>query len=313
MMSSLAKSLRDYLRVRRGLGFKLQEDGHALADFVRFLDRHGAAHITTDLALRWAMQPIHAQPAYRAHRLSMVRLFAQYRSASDPRTEIPPAGLLPNGYRRKSPYIYSDQEIGELMARARRLPSKVGLRPRTYVTLLGLLAVTGMRLGEALALDRDDLDLTEGVIKVRNAKYGKSRLVPIHGSTRKVLADYGRRRDHIWRAAGTPAFFVSDAGTRITKWAARETFVRLSREIGLRGPEGRFGHGPRLHDIRHRFAAVTLLRWYRAGLDVERHMSRLSTYLGHTHVTDTYWYISAVPELLRLASQRLERPLEEER
>jgi integrase/recombinase XerD len=311
-MSSLSKSLRDYLRVRRGLGFKLQEDGNALADFVRFLDRYGATYITTEIAVRWAMQPIHAQPVYRARRLRMVRLFAQYRSASDPRTEIPPAGLLPNGYRRKTPYIYSDKEINELMAQANQLPSKVGLRPRTYATLLGLLTVTGMRIGEALALDHDDVDLSESVIKVRNAKHGKSRLIPIHESTRKALADYAYRRDHILRTVGTRAFFVSDAGTRITKWATRETFVRLSREIGLRGAEGRFGHGPRLHDIRHRFAAVTLLRWYRAGLDVERHMSRLSTYLGHTYVTDTYWYISAVPELLQLASQRLEQPMEDE-
>jgi len=181
-----------------------------------------------------------------------------------------------------------------------------------YATLLGFLTVTGMRLGEALALDRDDVDLSEGVIRVRTAKYGKSRLVPIHKSTREALGNYARRRDQRLRTVRTPAFFLSDAGTRITQWAARETFVRLSREIGLRGPEGRFGHGPRLHDMRHRFAAVTLLRWYRAGLDVERHMSRLSTYLGHTHVTDTYWYISAVPTLLQLASQRLERPMKDE-
>lgn len=312
-MSSLSKALRDYLRLRRGLGFTLQQDGNALADFVKFLDRQGATYITTELALRWATQPIHAQPGHRAHRLSMVRLFAQYRSASDTRTEIPPARLLPSGYRRKTPYLYSDKEINELMSRARRLPSDIGLRPHTYATLLGLLTVTGMRLGEALALDRDDVDLSEGVIKVRNAKHGKSRLVPVHESTRQALGNYMHRRDQLLRSVGTPACLVSDAGNRITKWAARETFVRLSREIGLRGPQGRWGHGPRLHDLRHRFAATTLLRWYRAGLDAERHMSRLSTYLGHTHVTDTYWYISAVPELLRLASQRLERPMENER
>jgi integrase len=242
----------------------------------------------------------------------MVRLFARYRSASDPRTEVPPVGLLAGGYRRKPPYIYSYREIEELMAAARRLPSTVGLRPHSYVTLLGLLTVTGMRLGEALALDRADVDLSAGVIRVRTAKYGKSRLLPIHRSTCKALADYSRRRDRLLRTVGTPAFLVSDAGTRILQWAARETFVRLSREIGLRGPEGRFGHGPRLHDIRHRFAAMTLLRWYRAGLDVDRHMLRLTTYLGHTHVTDTYWYISAVPELLQLASERLARPIERE-
>ncbi|HKY35758.1 MAG TPA: tyrosine-type recombinase/integrase [Polyangiaceae bacterium] len=202
-----------------------------------------------------------------------------------------------------------------MMAAARRLPSSIGIRPHAYATLLGLLIVTGMRLGEALGLDRDDVDLTEGVLRVRNAKYGKSRLLPVHQSTTRALADYARRRDRLLRStriAAIPAFFVSDAGTRITQWAARETFVRLSREIGLRGPQGRFGHGPRLHDVRHRFAATTLLRWYRAGFDVDRHMLRLTTYLGHTHITDTYWYISAVPELLRLVVQRLEQPAKHE-
>jgi integrase len=242
----------------------------------------------------------------------MVRLFAHYRSASDARTEIPPLGLLPNGYRRKPPYIYSDNEVTELMMAAGRLPSKSGLRPHTYRTLLGLLTVSGMRLGEALALNRDDVDLSEGVITIRVAKCGKWRLLPVHESTRQALADYARQRNRIHRAIHTEAFFVSDAGTRIKHWAARETFVGLSRKIGLRRPEGRFGHGPRLHDLRHRFAATTLLRWYRAGLDVERHMLRLTTYLGHTHVTDTYWYLSAVPELLQLAAKLLEQPLEDE-
>lgn len=307
-MSALAKALRDYLRIRRGLGFKLVDTGTALFDFVSFLDRQRASFITTELALRWAVQPSRAARAHWARRLSMVRLFAQFRSASDPRTEIPPIGLLPDGYRRKPPYLYKDREISALMAAARRLPSSLGLRPHAYATLLGLLTVTGMRLGEALALDRDDVDLTQCVIKVRHAKYGKSRLLPVHKSTGAALIEYARRRDRLLRHITTPAFFVSDTGTRITQWAARETFVRLSREIGLRGPDGRFGHGPRLHDLRHRFAAATLLRWYRAALDVERHMLRLTTYLGHTHVTDTYWYISAVPELMRLAAERLEQP-----
>ena len=309
-MNALGRAMRDYLRIRRGLGFKLVDTGAALVDFVSFLDRYGASYITKELALRWAVQPSRATRAHWARRLSIVRLFAQFRSASDPRTEIPPVGLLPDGYCRKTPYIYSDREIRALMSAARRLPSSLGLRPHAYATLLGLLTVTGMRLSEVLALDSNDVDLTDGVIRVRHAKYGKSRLLPVHRSTSAALAEYVRQRDSLLRHPTTPAFFVSDAGTRITQWAARETFVRLSREVGLRGPEGRFGHGPRLHDLRHRFAAATLLRWYRAGLDVERHMLRLTTYLGHTHVTDTYWYISAVPELMQLAARRLEQPKE---
>lgn len=302
-MSQLQKALEEYLAVRRALGFKLRDTGDALHNFVSFMEHIGASSITTKLALQWAQQPV-AQPAHWAKRLGMVRLFAQYLSAENHQTEIPPQGLLPHRFRRKPPYIYKDDEIRRLIKAAKELPSIIGLRPYTYSTLIGLLVVTGMRISEITALDREDVDLTQGILTIRQTKFGKSRLVPIHPSTQEALQNYASRRNLIYPKPKTPSFFLSDQNTRLTVWIVRWTFVRLSRQIGLRGPDDRYG--PRLHDFRHGFAVRTLLNWYRTGVDVERHLPELSTYLGHVHVTDTYWYLSATPELLRLAAERLE-------
>lgn len=304
-MSQLRIALEEYLALRRKLGFKLCRAGDLLENFVFFAEQEGASFITTKLALRWAIQPKDCQPAWWATRLGIVRRFAQYRSAADPRTEIPPQKLLPHRYHRKHPYIYSDNEITRLVKAAQELPSPMGVWASTYSTLFGLLAVTGMRVSEPIGLDREDVDLTQGILTVRQTKFGKSRLVPVHPSTQEALRKYARLRDRICPRPKTPSFFVSERGTRLTQWSVRRTFVQLSHQIGLRGPEDR--HGPRLHDLRHGFAIRTLVAWYRAGIDVERHMPELSTYLGHTHVTDTYWYISAAPELLRYATLRLER------
>lgn len=304
-MTELRNALEEYLAVRRALGFKLIRAGYELTNFLSFLEREGAFHMTTELALRWARQPASSAAAHWGARLGFVRGFARYHAATDPLTEIPPQGLLPDRYIRRPPYIYSDSEIVHLIEAAKRLPSATGLRPCTYSTLLGLLAVTGMRISEPIALDREDVDLTRGVLTVRQTKFGKSRLVPIHLSTQRALRSYARRRDSIHPQPKTPSFFVSDRGTRLTQWNVRWTFIRLSRQIGLRGP---FDHyGPRLHDLRHRFAIQTLLNWYREGANVERHLPELATYLGHGHVADTYWYLSAAPELMRLAVMRLER------
>lgn len=303
-MSALRKAVDEYLALRRGLGFTLRGPGAWLEQFASFLEQQGASHITTQLALDWARQPATAQPAYWTRRLGVVRAFAHYRSASDPRTEVPPLGLLPHRFHRKPPYIYTDDEVSRLLTAAGQLPSTTGLRPRTYATLLGLLAVTGMRISELVALDRDDVDLTEAVLTIRRTKFGKSRLVPLHASTRRALRQYAGWRDRIHPRSSTASFFTGEHGKPLTAWTVRRTFVRLSRQVGLRGPSDR--RGPRLHDLRHRFAAKTLLHWYRAKVDVERHLPELSTYLGHTHVTDTYWYLSAVPELLRLVVARLE-------
>jgi len=235
----------------------------------------------------------------------MVRRFAIWLSAFEPRTEIPPVGLLPHHYRRKLPHIYSDEEIEKLLRRTQELPSPKGLRARTYTTLFGLLVATGMRVNEALGLDRPDVDLERGILYIRRTKFGKSRYIPLHPSTVDALKKYAQARDRIFPAPVTPAFFVSERGRRITEWIARYTFAKLSQQLGLRAPAKGHGRGPRLHDMRHRFAARTLVHWYRAGLDVERELPKLATYLGHVHVNDTYWYLEAVPELLQLATDRL--------
>lgn len=303
-MSDLRAALQEYLTVRRALGFKLRLSGRLLQRFIDFAEQEGATFITTELALRWAMQPAQAQPAQWANRLGMVRRFAQYRRAVDPLTEVPPPNLLPYQYRRPAPYLYSDDEVRRLIRAARQLSSVTGLRPYTYATLFGLLAVTGMRTNEPLQLDREDVDLSHGVLTVRGAKFGKSRYVPIHASTQRALRRYAMQRDHRCVNPQSPSLFVSERGTRVTEWSLRWTFVKLSHEIGLRGPAD--SHGPRLLDFRHRFAVNTLIRWYRAGIDVEQHLPELATYLGHAHITDTYWYLTAVPELMHLAVRRLE-------
>lgn len=303
-MSTLQKALEEYLAVRRAFGFKLHLAGRLLHTFVCFAEREGASYITTDLAIRWATQPKNCHPAQLGNRLGMVRGFARYHQAADPRTEIPPEGMFPTRYCRTTPYIYTDDEIARLLDAAQKLPSLKGLRAPTYCTLLGLLAVTGMRLCEALALDRDAVDLTQGLLIVRKTKFGKSRWVPIHPTACSVLLQYMRKRDEVFPKPATPSFFLSEDGTRLTDCTVRKTFIKLSRKIGLRQPED--SHGPRLHDLRHCFAVRTLRDWYRAGRDVERHLPELSTYLGHAHVSDTYWYITATPELMQLAAHRLD-------
>lgn len=304
-MTTLREALARYLEVRRALGTKLREPGVALAGFLDVLEREGATFITTELALRWACKPQGVQPATLARRLTAVRGFAAWVSALDPRTEVPPRGILPARRRRPKPYIYTDVQVGLLMAQAARLRSPTGLRALTYTTLIGLLAATGLRPGEALALDVDDVDLQDGILKIRETKFGKTRLVPVDDTTRLALAGYARRRDRCRPKRRSGAFLVDDHGDRLLSGTACRTFVRVSRAIGLRQPGRRAGRGPRLQDLRHTFATRRLIEWYRAGLNVGLEMPKLSTYLGHVNVCHTYWYIEAVPELLQLATERL--------
>jgi len=310
-MSELHDALDSYLALRRGLGADLKSPGARLHRFVEFLDREGATVITTELALRWAAEPASATPATWIQKLDDVRRFAAWLSTVNSRTEVPPRGLIPGRYQRRPPYIYADEEIERIVNEAPdALPSPKGLRGHTYSTLFGLLASTGMRHGEALALDRDDVDLRGGILAVRRAKFGKSRMVPLHDSTCSALQRYARRRDEVLPHPASPAFLLSERGTRITQCSARYNFAKVSRAIGLRPQGPGHGKGPRLQDMRHRLAVKTLVRWYREGRDVERELPKLSTFLGHVHVADTYWYIEADPELLQLATERAAGPRE---
>src|SRR5262249_15917927 len=316
-MSQLREAAEQYLRLRRDLGCQRREGGRLLHDFLAFAEREGAAHVTTDLAVRWAQRPAGVQPVTWALRLRVVRRFALWLSATDRHTEVPPAGLLPGRYVRRGPYIYSDAEIADLVQAAGRLASAAGLKGRTSATIFGLLAVRGMGVSEVLALDREDVDLGEGVLRVRRTKFGKSRLVAVHDSTRRALADYARERDRVVHRPATAAFFLSEGGGPGAGWGGRCHLAQVPGRnrprppAGGRGPRRR-GRGPRLHDMRHRFAVCTLLRWYRSGVDVEREVPKLATYLGHVHVNETYWYLEAVPELLGLAARRLAGPEEVE-
>jgi integrase len=311
-MSELRQAMDRYLTLRRSLGFELRGPEATLRRFVAFAEREGAAYITTDLVLRWTSEPSKAQPVTWASWVAIVRRFARWWSATDPCTEVPPEGLLPHRFRRQPPYIYSDDEIERIVRAAAQLPSSNGMRALTYSTYFGLVAATGMRMSEGLALDRSDVDLVEGILTIRRTKFGKSRIVPLHASTREVLRSYAAQRNCSLRRVGTPAFFVSEHGSRITQWSTRYNFAKVSQQVGLRPPARGHGHGPRLHDLRHRFAVRTLIDWYRKGFDVEREIPKLATYLGHVHVNDTYWYLEAVPELLQLATERLMQQRQEE-
>lgn len=304
-MKNLAQALKDYLGLRSGLGFKMKDARRDLPKLVSFLNRQRVRSISTRLAVQWAVEPQTAKKGYWAQRLSMARGFAKYLSGIDPRTEIPPAGILPYGNRRRKPHIYKSGEIRRLLqaTRSTGLPGRI--RPQTYTTLFGLLSVTGLRLSEALNLDDGDVDLNEGLLTIRESKWRKSHLVPIHATTVQKLALYRRERDRLQPKRAIPAFFVLNNGHRPKVLAAEREFLRVARRIGLRGPAGT--KGPYLHDMRHSFAVKTLLGWYRSGTDVERHLPELSTYLGHSRVAYTYWYLSAEPELLQLAATRLDQ------
>jgi site-specific recombinase XerD len=306
-MSNIHDALMQYVALRRALGTKLQEPAMTLGRFLDFLEREKAEFITSELALRWAMQPQGVQRATWARRLGMVRGFAAWLSTIDARTEVPPRRLLAARRRRNKPHIFTEQEIGQLMVKAGELPSPTGMRALTYTTLIGLLTATGLRPGEALALDRSDVDLESGILAVRQSKFGKSRFVPVTESTRAALADYAKQRDKLCSRRRSEAFLVSERGDRLQSCTARRTFATMSCTVGLRPATGsrRVGRGPRLQDFRHCFATRKLIEWYRAGLEVGRELPKLATYLGHVDVAHTYWYLEAVPELLQLATKRL--------
>ena len=302
-MTGIRQAIGDYLAVRRALGYKLEDYGWLLADFASFMEAAGAGTITTSLALAWATLPQDALPSWHAARLRVVRGFARHLQALDPATEVPAAGLLACRNRRAVPYLYSQAEVSALMAATASL--RPALHAATHNTLIGLLAVTGMRLGEAIRLDRANLDPAGGILTIRDSKFAKSRQIPLHPSTLAALAEYGQLRDRHCPCPKTPALLVSTAGTRLISQGIHYVFARLARQAGLhpRSPACR----PRLHDFRHSMAVNTLLAWYREGLDVQARLPVLSTFLGHSKPANTYWYLSAVPELLALAAERRDR------
>jgi integrase/recombinase XerD len=302
-MSALHSRLEQYLALRRSLGFKLERSALWLPDFVTYLERKGAHVITTDLALEWAKQARSGRPTAWARRLALVRSFAEYLSAIDSRNEIPDREVFPISSRRATPYLYSDRDVVQLMNAARS--AMVLLRGQTYATLIGLLAVTGMRVGEAIALDREDVDWTQRALIVRSGKFRRKREIPLHQTTCSALRAYARLRDREVSHVRAAAFFLSTTGSRLIYKNVHFGFQRLIRAAFA--PQCSPRRQPRIHDLRHSFAVRTLVSWYRAGVDVEALLPRLSTYLGHVSPVSTYWYLSASPELLALAAKRADR------
>ena len=303
-MTVLEGHLAEYLRVRRQLGFKLTLDGYLLADFVAFLQTAGAERITNDLSVLWARRP-GASPRYHMERLSMVRGFARYLATIDPANEIPPVDLLHARENRNAPYLYSEREIGELIAAADALTP--ALRGATYRTVIGVMATSGLRIGETLALDHGDVDLELGVLHIRDGKGRRHRDVPVHQTTTQALRDYARLRDRVCPRTEKPAFFVSTIGVRITTRRFHKTFRKLIAQVDPQPGRERAHRRP--HDLRHTFAVGTLLGWHHAGVDIDRTMPLLSTYLGHSNPASSYWYLQASPELMALVARRLDNAL----
>ena len=298
----LQRAVADYLRLRRALGFRLERAERLLAQFLSYLDAHAIEVITTEVALAWAVLPADADPRWWDHRLTTVRLFAAYLHTLDARVEVPPAGLIRCRPSRATPYLFTDTEVMALITAAGNL--RHPLRATTLQTLIGLLAATGMRIGEVIALDRDDFDPVAGTLTVRDTKFGKSRLVPLHPTVVDALGGFLRRRDDLLPTPVSPALLVSLRGTRLRYVGVWRTVHDLTERAGLKARSS--SCRPRIHDLRHSFAVATVLDGYASGEDVHALLPRLATYLGHADPKHTYWYLSAAPELLALAADRLQ-------
>ena len=304
--ATMAAAVEEYLAVRRKLGFALHIEGQELGRFARFAEKVGHTEtITTELAVRWATLPADARRLYHARRLDAVRRLARHLAVFEPATEIPPKGLLGPSYGRREPHIYSEDEVAELLSMAARLGPLGGLRPHTYTTLFGLLACAGLRISEALALSRRDVDLDAGIISIAAGKFHRSRLVPVHPTTVQALRAYSDHRDRYHRNPRSATFFVSEFGTSLKYPKVLATFADLRRRLGWTA--GRGARPPRIHDLRHTLVVRRILSWYQEGVDIDRKIASLSTYLGHVKVTSTYWYLTAVPELLAVCAARFEQ------
>ncbi len=300
-MSALEQDLINYLQLRHSLGHQVAEAQWLLPDFVAYLDSRGLRTVTVQATLEWAQQsPSGRATSVGPRRMTAVRGFARYLSGIDADTQVPPLGLMPHRQRWRQPFIYTPVDVDMVRDLAREgIVSP--LRAATYDTLIGLLAASGLRIGEAIKLDRSDLDWAQGVLLIRESKFGKSRLVPLHPSSMQALNDYAVLRDELQPRAKELSFFVSLKRKRLLYAVVQQTFRQLidTAGIGVDAPSP-----PRLHDLRRTFAVRTLLGWYRAGEDVQAKMPSLSTYLGHREPACTYWYLSATPEVLALAAAR---------
>lgn len=303
-MCSLKKHLANYLALRRSLGYKLEESEILLDNFINFLEIKCSRTITVKLATEWALLPQNVQPSRLSKRLSVVRLFSRYLTAYIPETQVPDTALLQARTKRAEPYFYSGQEIEKILNACLSGQSK-GLRHLTYYTFFGLLAVTGCRIGELINLSANDVNLKTGIITIRKSKFGKSRYLPISSSTRDKLVAYSKRRSIFIRQPCTDNFFISEQGKPLTANGVQIFYVGLSKKIGLRHKDDSFG--PRIHDFRHSYAIKTIIDCYKANANVHQIMPLLATYLGHKKPSDTYWYLTNVPELMALAAERLER------
>ncbi|HEY2488554.1 MAG TPA: tyrosine-type recombinase/integrase [Streptosporangiaceae bacterium] len=298
---SLRQHAEDYLALRRALGRKMAADGRMLLDFASRLDDTGQPAVTVAAALEWATESGDASPGHWRRRLGIIRGFARHMRTMDPATEVPPADLIIAPQHRKPPYIYSPEEISALVHAAGTITTP--LAAAGMQALVSLIAATGLRLGEALGLDRDDVSIADAMLTV-NGKNDSQRLVPLHPTTAAMLAAYAARRDRLCPAPSSPAFFLTRTGRRPVQGWAQNTFARLLIQAGIGQPPGR--RRPRIHDLRHTFAVTTLTGWYQDGTDVQAQMPVLSTYLGHSNAESTYWYLEAAPGLLALAAARLE-------
>ncbi len=299
-MSALDGHVQDYLRLRRALGFKLEREGRLLPQLVAYLDAAGARTLTSGLAIAWARLPTGVQPIQWAHRLGAARAFAAYLKTVDPAAEMPPPDVFGARQRRRAPYLWSQDEICRLLETARSL--RPSLRAATHEALFGLLAASGMRVGEGIGLGRDDVDLNAGVLTITEAKFGRVRLVPLHPTSTEALRQYARNRDRLCPRPRSSTFFLSSVGTNLGYSGVWRTFARLSSAIGMRSASSQ----PRIHDLRHSFAVSALIGWQQAGVDVGERIAVLSNYLGHVNPAGTYWYLSATPELMGLAADRLD-------
>ena len=305
VQKTMVVQVNEYLTYRRKLGFLLKIEGGLLLNFAKYADKSGhTGHVTIELILRWARLSEKASSSHQAKRVGIVRCFAKYQSIFYPKTEIPPPRILGPAYYRTEPYIYSPEQITALLHASAKLNPVNGLRPRTHVTLFGLLACTGLRISEALKLLRENVDLINGVILISESKFHKSRLVPLHPSASKMLCKYAKFRDQYHPIAKSKAFFLSETGGPLPYHDVRYAFKLLRKQLGWYGKNKR---PPRIHDLRHTFACRRLMLWYEQGIDVNYAIYSLSTYLGHVKITDTYWYLTGIPELFAVVGKKFEK------